>query len=210
MAYLSIDIETTGLDPDSHDILELGVVYDDLKSDWRELPSFECLIEQDDDYMGQPFALALNQGIFWELAGFNRDGSEIAENQITTAPPIIKEHMVAEAFVHWLEEVSGVSNTEWDRWTIAGKNYSTFDRNFLSALPYFNESVPCHHRAIDPGNLYWDHTQDGMRLPNMETCFERAAIHKTVSHRAVADALDVVRLVRIHMFGHDHAIGVPE
>lgn len=210
-AYLSIDIETTGLDSDHHDILELGIVYDDLSQPWQELPRFECLIEQPYHITGDPFALALNQGILWELAGRNRDGSEIEEGQIPTAPPILPADLVSGMVSEWLWDVTDITPSEWGKLTVAGKNYANFDSKFLSRnLNGWDELIPVHHRVIDPGNLYWDFIEDGIKLPSMEKCFERAGIQKNVGHRAVEDALDVVRLVRIHLFGGDHAHGSPE
>ena len=45
MKYLSLDIETTGLDPNIHQIIEIGAVLEYSHLPVDELPSFRILIK---------------------------------------------------------------------------------------------------------------------------------------------------------------------
>jgi len=81
----------------------------------------------------------------------------------------------------------------------AGKNFASFDKPFLEALPDFTDNVSFNHRSIDPAMLFWK--LEDKEIPDFKTCLERAGIHKKVEHTALADALDVVKLLRVAAFG---------
>jgi hypothetical protein len=53
------------------------------------------------------------------------------------------------------------------------------------------------HRCLDPAILYFDPLLDS-QLPDLKTCKERAGVPNPVSHEALADAMDVVHLLRKH------------
>ena len=69
MKYVSIDLETTGLDPENNDIIEFGAVIDDLRDmkPVEELPRFHAYIVKD-EYKGQPYALSMHPTIFRRIA----------------------------------------------------------------------------------------------------------------------------------------------
>jgi oligoribonuclease (3'-5' exoribonuclease) len=52
-----IDIETTGLNPDPCDIIEIGAVIDDWLEPLELQPLFHCYIKQQ-QYKGEPYALS--------------------------------------------------------------------------------------------------------------------------------------------------------
>jgi oligoribonuclease len=180
MPYLSIDIETTGLDPDWCQILEIGAVWDNWTLPMEDLPTYRRLVVHD-EYRGQPFALAMNAALLRELAGEPK-------------PWFLHEDEVAIDFATWLKTACG-----WDGETAltpAGKNFSSFDRNFLKRLPRFEKVVRLHHRSPDPANFFWRPLEDD-KLPDTKTCYERAGMDGKVAHTAVEDALGVVRLIRM-------------
>ena len=78
--------------------------------------------------------------------------------------------------------------------TPAGKNFASFDRQFLKRLPEFEKLVKLHHRTLDPAMLYWQVGDE--KLPDSKTCYERAGMDPKVAHTALEDALAVVRLIR--------------
>lgn len=176
MPYLSIDIETTGLNPDTCQILEIGVVWDDWIRPIAELPTYRRLVIHD-EYRGNPYALALNAALLKQLAGPRQ-------------PWFLKEEEVGEDMAAWLKSCG------WDgkNMTPAGKNFASFDRQFLKRLPGFEKSVGLHHRTLDPAILYWQ--PDDEKLPDSKTCYQRAGMDEEVAHTAVEDALGVVRLTR--------------
>lgn len=181
MNYISIDIETTGLDPETCQILEIGAVIDN-----DELPTFQCFIDNG-LIVGEPFALQMNQQILKSIA--DGDGK------------ILKPEEVVPAFLEWLYENDLVDRT-WNyiynfknHLTFAGKNVGTFDLQFLKKLPGWDR-VKVRHRTIDPGMLYWNPVIDDCNVPSMTECLRRAGLDDTVSHRAVDDALAVIELIR--------------
>lgn len=182
---VSIDIETTGLNPDTCQVIEIGAVIDNTgpySSAINAFPKFGCLIKCD-LYTGEPYALQLNQGIFRELCRLR-----------TPSYPTLSAEGAVLAFRDFLEEnlPDGENN-----YTPAGKNYASFDKSFLERLPEWEPLVGrmLGHRVLDPGNLYWE-PSDGYCLPDTGTCLDRAGLKATDEHRAYGDALDVIKLIR--------------
>jgi hypothetical protein len=87
------------------------------------------------------------------------------------------------------------------KFTLAGKNLGTFDLPALekqcpSWQPWFNRN--CHHRILDPGNLFWNPAEDDT-LPNSDTCRDRAHIERAEEekHNAIEDCEDIVKMVAV-------------
>ena len=78
--------------------------------------------------------------------------------------------------------------------TPAGKNFASFDRQFLKRLPDFEGMVRLHHRTLDPAMLFWQPGDE--KLPDSKTCYERAGMNGKVAHTALEDAMAVVWLLR--------------
>jgi len=178
LRYVSIDIETTGLDPETCQILEIGAVWDDWTKPIHELPVYHRLVAHE-EYRGNAYALALNAALLKRLSGERE-------------PWFLDPDQVADDFATWLK-VCG-----WDGQTAltpAGKNFASFDRQFLRRLPRFEQVVKLHHRTLDPAVLFW--RPEDEKLPDSKTCYERAGLDNKVAHTAVEDALAVVRLVRL-------------
>lgn len=176
--YISIDIETTGLDPETCQILEIGAVIDDWVFPIKKLPTFHCYV-QHPEYHGEPYALALNHKILKILAKCDCNC-------------ILQPFEVFERFNKWLQ-----SNCFQDRITIAGKNFGSFDLQFLKRLSSFQLITDYFcHRYIDPAMLYWEPNIDGSTLPNLKKCLARAGMMDEVTHTAVEDARLVIKLIR--------------
>ena len=178
LRYVSIDIETTGLDPETCQILEIGAVWDDWTRPINELPKYHRLVVHE-EYRGSAFALALNANLLKHLSGQRE-------------PWFLDPDQVADDFAAWLKGCG------WDGQaglTPAGKNFASFDRQFLRRLPRFEQVVKLHHRTLDPAVLFLRPEDD--KLPDSKTCYERAGLDNKVAHTAVEDALAVVRLVRL-------------
>jgi hypothetical protein len=188
--YLSVDIESTGLDHTWCQMIEFGCVYDDLRDrlPTAKLPRFHCYVAHD-RIVGEPYALAMNWKIIDRIAR--------REKGYTYLPP----DQFHRAFCEWLVGVGysvGPTNGEIEV-NVAGKNFSGFDKNFIS--PYLGRqtypftSVRFRHRVLDVAPLYFDPSTDDV-LPDLKTCLARAGITKEVAHTAIEDAMDVVQLVR--------------
>jgi DNA polymerase III epsilon subunit-like protein len=187
MPYVSIDLETTGLNPDYCQLLEIGAVYDDGFKFVDELSVFHKYVYSPNGrYTGEPFALQMNAKILKRLSSIS--GAD-KQNKVCVRPD-----EVAECFRQWLIEACG-----WDGKTCltpAGKNFASFDKQFLDRLPGWTEKVKLNHRTLDPAMLWWNPLTDD-RLPGSQECMDRAGLKGTVAHTAVEDAEVVVRLIRL-------------
>ncbi len=183
--YVSLDLETTGLDHSWCQILEIGAIWDNWTSPISELKRFHCYVVHD-RYQGEPFALAMNVEILRRIA--NKDKPENAAFKFYSPEEAMRSLWM---FVR--------SQVTWDtknppKIVMAGKNYASFDDRFLEKLPGYND-VKQFHRRIDPGMLYWNPRTD-VKPPDTKTCLQRAGIDTEVQHDAIADATDVIRLIR--------------
>jgi oligoribonuclease len=180
LTYMSIDIETTGLNPETCQILEIGAIYDDWTKPLRELPTFHCYVKHE-RIVGQPYALALNAATLKKLADPHPNTDDL----------FLTPDQVAGIMAAWL------GNCGWNLSTAitpAGKNFASFDLQFLRRLPDFERKVRLQHRTLDPAVLFWRPADD--KLPGSQTCYERAGVSGKVAHTAVEDALAVVQEVR--------------
>jgi len=197
MIIISIDLETTGVNPETDLILEFGAVVEDTESllNYEDVPKFNCIIERG-VLSGSVFALNMNQRIIKILSDFSTaDGEERA--RMTKEFNIIKEWQLAEKFEQWLTVCLVEKNKYSKKNNIAGKNYASFDGRFLVNVPGWKELVAplFSRRIIDPSTLYVDWRKDEV-LPSLDECLKRAGIEKGVTHTAVEDAWDVIQVLR--------------
>ena len=178
MKYVSVDLEMTGLDEETCQIIEIGAVVDDTSHETPidKLPTFHCYVTHP-VYQGEPFALHMHADTFNKLH-HRPEGwrYESVDN-------------IAMAFQSWVEK-----HFEGKRATIAGKNFMSSDMNFLKKLPRF-EKTQFKHRCIDPAMKFWRPKTD-KEIPNLKTCMERAGIPGEVTHTALEDAFQVIKLLR--------------
>lgn len=185
MKYVSIDVETTGLDPDTCQILEFGAVIEDTdnKLPLDQLPTFQRYLRHRDVF-GNPYALAMNHEILSRIANSNPND-----------PDVCKPGDLGVIFARWLSK-HGLNSGAI---TVAGKNFGGFDFQFLKRLEDFTPwPVPIKHRTLDPGTLFFNPATD-QSPPDLKTCMERAyptGGSFVVEHRAVEDALAVIVLLR--------------
>ena len=183
MKYVSIDIETTGLNSKNCDIVEFGAVLDDLdtRQPLNKLPVFHAYFTRD-SYVGEPYALSMHKEIFYRIAK-KVPGYRYLEPYSFGA--VFKQFLIDNGY-----ECTG------DKVTInaAGKNFGAFDLPFLNNQSNYDEHIRTRHRILDPGILYYKRGDD--KLPDTFTCLKRASIDGEVMHTAVEDAFDVIKLIR--------------
>jgi len=182
MVYASIDIETTGLDPDHDQVLQIAAVIDGPAYYTRrvdELPAFNMLVRRD-RVSGDPFALAMNADLLRRIS---------EHNKCLSLPQEVGEKLAT--------FLSGYLDN--GRITAAGKNFASFDRQFLRRMA--PEAIALiHHRSIDPGTMYA--TPEDRCPPSTEECLKRAGLSLPVTHDALADARLIVRLIRTKWGGN--------
>ena len=194
MRYLSIDIETTGLNPENCDIVQFAAVLDDLKNPKPlvELPKFEAIIIKRDGYQGHPFALSMHSNLFRKIDTAIKKNLDVCPEtgvrflQICELPQALEVFLLSNGF----DQKYGKMYVN-----VAGKNIGQFDLPFLNAKIKDWGSIKFLSRVIDPAILYFD-IQNDISLPDMKTCLERADLAEEVAHTALEDALVVVKLLR--------------
>lgn len=204
MKYVSIDIETTGLDPETCQILQIGAVIEDTLDvkPLDELPRFNCLVEHD-RYTGSPYALWLNSGILKTL-GDLEDLSKEERLEYRKTHNILPVGLVSKSFAMWLASNSVGQGDSTGPIVInaAGKNFASFDKVFLQKLPGWSSVIHVRQRIIDPAIMFVDWKTD-WSLPSLGKCMLRAEIDGEVTHDAVQDALDVIRVIRRKTMNYD-------
>ena len=211
MIYVSIDIETSGLDHEKHKTLSIGAIIEDTekKLPYEECPKFNAIILQN-EITGSPRALTMNKEII-SMIGEYLEGTDETRFLMNTHTDysFYKEDEVVKKFYEFLW-VNGYgdsvpnqllvtskidSNTKPITINVAGKNFGTFDKLFLQELPWWQKLIRTRQRVLDPAILMVDWKND-TSLPNLTTCKERAGVEGIVTHNALEDAWDVIEVLR--------------
>jgi oligoribonuclease len=194
MIYCAIDIETTGLDPKIHDIIEFAAILDDLRNPrpLTELPVFHSYFKKE-YYVGDAFALSMHAEIFRKIA--NPPEPVISTQKVLEQTMLVTDLPVA--FCNWLARNNHPYDEKKKVFTVnvSGKNAAGFDIPFLKAKSNWTPYIHFRHRVVDPGSLYFNPAIDD-QLPDSKICMERAGLSGDVKHNAVEDALVVVKLLR--------------
>lgn len=222
MIYVSADIETTGLDLDhtgNCSILQFAAIIEDSSNPrpLDQLPKFSCFCYES-KISGESYALALNSWIIKILAEYEKDPRSIGQDRSRQPLPyydnkqlpqpslmqfVAPTWMMPHMFIDWYRKqraeldptyVARKSGTK-EVIDFAGKNFATFDKRFLEALPNWCKHVIIRPRIIDPAVLFIDWKTDTV-VPSLSECKKRAGLESTVTHDAVDDALDVIRVLR--------------
>jgi oligoribonuclease (3'-5' exoribonuclease) len=202
MRIFSIDIETTGLDSRIHSMVEIAIVSVDLYN------------EQAPEYLFHRYIIPEN--LTWTIYCLNMH-RYLLEKLITNTIPIDKGMLevgskmpydvpcqiplitVFSEIKQWLfDTVKYIKDGKVANMIPAGKNFANFDLRFIERLPTYHNIFK--HRTLDPVSLY---TMSGDEVPpELKVCKERAIAlgcdftTSKVSHTAVDDARDVVKLLR--------------
>ena len=219
MIYVSIDIETSGLNHDMNHVLSIGAIIEDTtkKLPYEELPKFNAIVLQN-NIQGSPRAITMNKEII-ALMGEYLEGDKETRHLMNVHSDygFYEEEEVVKEFYCWLdrnglghgltnsggyaEVVDGVTRpmingaTKPITLNVAGKNFGTFDKLFLQELPWWQKLIRTRQRVLDPAILCVDWVND-MSLPNLTTCKERMNVDGIVTHNALEDAWDVIEILR--------------
>lgn len=208
MIYVSIDIETSGLDSDKNKVLSIGAIIEDTtkKLSFEEIPKFNAVILQR-EIIGSPRALTINKDII-ECIGhylesdydFRIDISNSTGYNFYEEDNVIKEfYLFLSSNGLGLDSITSIkdidSKTKPITINVAGKNFGTFDKLFLEKLPWWKKIIYTRQRVLDPAILCVDWNND-KALPNLTNCKERLDIKGIVTHNALEDAWDVIEILR--------------
>lgn len=217
MKYISIDIETTGLNPENCQILSIAAVIEDTQNikPLAELPHLHLGILRE-NINGSMYAINMNIDLIKTINHYqtsnNEDKSYIEYKK--NMKFVEESNVVKELFKFFLtngieyddknnvyanvqQDITPVLSGNMNKMylNIAGKNFGTFDKLFLEKLPHWKQVFKIRTRILDPAILYVDWEND-KEVPGLSVCKHRANVTGTVSHDAYEDALDVIFLLR--------------
>lgn len=144
--YVSVDIETTGLDPDRHQILEFAAVAWTNDNHVSKLPWIGHLVKPDKNIVGSPYALNMNQHLLKRIA----DGEGVP---LWTA---------LYDFSIWLKNLGITKN---NKVSIIGQNFGSFDLQFLKRAKWWPRDL-ISHRFFDISTIAA--SKDGMGSASLE------------------------------------------
>ena len=221
MIYISVDVETTGLEKDRYQILSIGAILEDTtkKLSFEEIPKFHAAILHK-EITGSPFALNMNKSIIEAIVQYQTAEDQDEKNDLVqmTGMHFYQEDQVVEGFYRWLFDNGLIdlnpllackmvklengksypalsSKMKPVTINVAGKNFASFDKHFLERLPRWQQVIRIRQRIIDPSVIFTNWTED-KAIPSLYECKQRAKIEGIVTHDALEDAWDVIQLLR--------------
>lgn len=176
MIVYSIDIETTGLDPEKNQVLEIGVARGEIYDD-SPLNTWHCYVDHD-ELCANPFALNMNRDLLQEM------------HEARQADPsrLVSPDRVFPLFLEWIISMCEPNPTKL---IVCGRNFNGFDRQFLKRLGFVGLF---RHRVVDPTVLYMRRGDE--YPPSLEEAAKRAGLPPKEDHRAVPDAIQSIACVR--------------
>lgn len=209
MKYVAIHLQTGGLEPSTHSILEIGAIVEDTEKNlsYEEIPKFQTMVEHP-VYHGEPYAFYSNRELFRQLI--------LPEEQRTRK--VIKYEKLAYTFFSWVKShiftravdysnvvkfcylEDGLAESVYHEaivMNVAGKNFGVFQQKFLKEIPEYNKYIKMNYRIIDPSIFYLDIKNDEF-MPGSEDCKKRAGIttEENITSNTLSECWDVISLLR--------------
>lgn len=212
MKVVSIDLETTGLDPNEDQILEIGLVAYDTKQKFAPTHSNTLrIVFCHERIKGNIFAINMNAGILSEIKEkkehldksnfwFTKDSSKGVQTyyfDMNTHVDILYVNIkdVIDDFLSVNECLVAINNESNGKVTVTGKNFSSFDKRFIDADPILSKCLYniIRYRVLDIGPLFVNPGVDEV-IPDLKECSKRAGLDNIeVSHISTDDAIQVIR-----------------
>lgn len=196
MRFLVIDSETTGLDPNTCQMVELGMVHADVSinregvvsTELKTLELFFKPLNSFKGFVGEDYAMNMNKDIMASIL----DGG---------VPSVTYDRAI-----HPITQFISDQGYGKFGWVPCGKNVMGFDMSFCRKIPGWRFPIIKHkHRSIDVGTLMLRPADECP--PDLQECKSRAGIVGAVSHRAIDDCMDCVKIVEYWM-RRNHERGV--
>lgn len=175
MKYVSIDIETLGLNHDAP-IVEVACVFVEDGKIIGEEQTYVCHDQYDNC---EPFAMAMHP-----------DTLRIIDNG-PDSPGVVHIDSLDCTIRSWLQKHG---HNTGEKTVFAGKNAAGFDLPVLERqCVSFKKMIKPHHRVLDPGPMFTRRGDES--VPNLETILAEQDLAGQVTHTALDDARAVVASV---------------
>ena len=211
--YLVLDIETTDalqkVGQPTGKILQISAIIDDYreKKPFEELPKLDIIIKYNwsaNPMTISPGAILMNKRIFElhekenkilrnvnfktdnpEYVKFAEENGFIVDGKITYENNVV---YILQDFLHKNGLYYGI--------TVCGKNFGSFDLQYLKTLPNWEKAkFSFSGRILDPAPFYFNPILDS-QLPTLDECKKRAGISGKISHNALEDCWDTILVLR--------------
>lgn len=201
--YIAIDLETTGLDTEKAQILEMAAILDDGMSDVKDLPKFYSLVHYSHIEYGEFEALNMNKDLLYKLAKPTKNGAKTFNETINQFVHFVEQCVVVTEAYEGAKKKEDPNHWYDKRPHIVGKAAPTFDWPIIinqikkhsdrpqENLAFFDENV--HFWIGDVGSLYMADFEG--RVPTMNQINMMLGREK-VLHQALSDAEDIVHAMR--------------
>lgn len=200
MRYVSIDIETTGLDPNENQMIEFGAIIENshFPLSYDESPKYRRIIlAKDKVYNFSSYAAKINANLIALISDIEngRAGVSFNNNKNITETAFYADELIPD-FKIWLMTNGFIENSKGTVQIVAaGKNFSGFDKQFIKSLSPESYGLKINYKAIDPATSFIDWEND-LEPPSSDECLKRAGIIAETKHEALGDAWNVIQLLR--------------
>ena len=182
MKVLFLDVETGGLDPKSHSLLEAAFV---TLNDAGETTNLRVLFPRESYRVDPHCAIMHTENRLWhELEEFKN------------CPDLFRPYdglVISKPYSGTLENVLREFLGDPRSYFVCGKNAAGFDIPFLQEQGELDRSF-FRHRVIDVGTLYL--RPDDEKVPDFQECLRRASLPEQTNHRAMGDCLSTLELYK--------------
>jgi hypothetical protein len=146
MRYASIDIETTGIDPDLNQILSIGIILEDSNNPlpYEELPKFHCAIKRTELY-GNVFAINMNKDLIETINSYNITKNQDERNDIINSSKMqfFDEKDVVRQIFYFMYDNDFLEKPNTDSWNQA--QVSDYFETYNGKLyPILKSSLPAY------------------------------------------------------------------
>lgn len=208
MKVVLLDVETTSLDPRTGQILELAAVAYDVAAD-KIVSRFQCTFKHE-VITGQPYALAMNSALLYEIAGKDKDYQPVSllkiDETLAMSPDMIW-HLTCFEFVPlmqtWMRSLVDLQG--WSNILLCGAQIGSFDYQFLLHVPSWAPMAGIEYRQVELGSLLM---QPGDSKPfSVEKNLARLGLTAIGPvHRALPDCMNYVQLLKSWWNGGGRAL----
>ena len=226
MIYCSIDLETTGLKPESHQILTFSGILEDTSKilPYEDIPKFNIYVLRD-DITGSPFAINMNSEIIERISKYmnTRELSEkMIQRQIVDGIFLYEYEIPFYLYIWALVYHEGMdqykellTSEEWGKRKnpLVGKisdirrenpkvGFNAAGKNFSSFDKKFIDRIEklsefvYFRQRVLDPSALYIDWENDATSPDLSTCKKRAGLDDFVSHDSLDDAWDVVQLFR--------------
>jgi len=186
MRYVSIGIKTTGNNPETCQVVEVGAIIDDLQAiNFNHTRTFRFRFDRN-IYSGEPHVLVQLKDFFETIHS--------AFNDLDNDSYIGGEDFFTEYFERWLYRY----DLDPQSFTVTGLNFVNYVDPFLENLKGVGIDIQWDKQILDPGTLFAK-SNDSF-IPDISQCMMRANLHiKDIPYNpdnALFDAYIACALVR--------------